>query len=61
MSTHLCEVLYTDFHDMLVLSLTVALHCYNCRTDGSIKPGNYGYHFVDLHIKKFCPFISKSL
>jgi hypothetical protein len=42
-STQLCEILYTDTQDMLVLLSTVALCYYNCCTDGRPSPGNYGY------------------
>jgi hypothetical protein len=42
MSTHLRKILYTDFHDMLVLSSTVASCYYNCCTYDSTSPGNNG-------------------
>jgi hypothetical protein len=32
---------------MLVLSSTVASRYYNCCTDGSTSPGNYGYLRID--------------
>jgi hypothetical protein len=48
MSTQLCEIVYTDSQDMLVLSSTVALCYYNCCTDSSTNPGNYGYHLAFL-------------
>jgi hypothetical protein len=38
MSAQMHEILYTESQDMLVLSSTVALHCYNCCTDGSTSP-----------------------
>jgi hypothetical protein len=50
MSTQLCEILYTDSQDMLVLSSTVASRYFNCYTDGSTHPGNYGYHLVYFDI-----------
>jgi hypothetical protein len=31
---------------MLILPSTVASHYYNCCTDDSTSPGNYGYHLV---------------
>jgi hypothetical protein len=43
------EILYTDSQDVLVLSSTFALRCYNCCTDKSTSPGNYGYHLVLLY------------
>jgi hypothetical protein len=45
-SNQLGEILYTDSQDMLALSSTVASHYYNCCTDGSTSPGNYGYPAV---------------
>jgi hypothetical protein len=33
---------YADSRDMLVLSSTVASRYYNCCTDSSTSPGNYG-------------------
>jgi hypothetical protein len=45
-STWMREILYTDSQDMLVLPSTVALRYYNCCTDGSTSPGNYGYHLI---------------
>jgi hypothetical protein len=45
-STYLHEILCTDSQDMLVLSSTVASRYYNCCTDGSTSPGNYGYPLV---------------
>jgi hypothetical protein len=44
--TQLRDILYTDSQDMLVLSSAVASRYYNCCTDGSTSPGNYGYYFV---------------
>jgi hypothetical protein len=43
-SNQLCESLFTDSQDMLVLSSNVASRYCNCCTDGSTSPGNYGYH-----------------
>jgi hypothetical protein len=45
-STELSDILHTDSENLLVLSPTVASHYYNCRTDGSISPGNDGYLLV---------------
>jgi hypothetical protein len=45
-STQLRKILYTDSKDMLILSSTVASRYYNCCTDGSFSPGNYGYPIV---------------
>jgi hypothetical protein len=42
-STQMCKILYTDSHDTIVLSSTVATCYYNCFKDGSTYPGNYGY------------------
>jgi hypothetical protein len=39
-------MLYTDFKDMIVLSSTVATRYYNCYTDASSSPGNYGFPLV---------------
>jgi hypothetical protein len=44
----LYEILYTDFQDILVLSPTIALCCYNFSTDGSTNARNYGYPVVIL-------------
>lgn len=41
MSIQLHDILYIDPLDMLVLSLTAALR-YNCCTDDTTSPGNYG-------------------
>jgi hypothetical protein len=49
MSTQLHKILYTDFQDMLVISSIVSLCYYNCCTDGSTSPGNYGCLFVLYH------------
>jgi hypothetical protein len=40
------ELLSIHSKHMLVLSFTVASHYYNCYTDGSTNPGNYGYAIV---------------
>jgi hypothetical protein len=45
-STQLREILYTDSHDIQVLSSAVASCCYNWCTIGSTNPGNYGYHLI---------------
>jgi hypothetical protein len=37
-----------DSQDMLVLSITVASHYYNCCRDGSTNPGNYEYPLIAL-------------
>jgi hypothetical protein len=37
------EIVYTDSQDMLVLTSIVAWRYYNCCTDSSTNPGNYGY------------------
>jgi hypothetical protein len=47
-SMQTCVILYTDSQDMLVLTSTVASH-YNCCTDGSTSPGNYGYHLISIY------------
>jgi hypothetical protein len=44
--TQLCEILYTDSQDMLVLPSNVASCYYNCCTDGSTSPRNYGHHLI---------------
>jgi hypothetical protein len=41
-STQLREILYTVSEDMLLVSSTVASRYYNCYTDGSTCPRNYG-------------------
>jgi hypothetical protein len=42
-SVQLCEILYTDRHDMLVRILPFAVPSrYNCCTDDSTNLGNYG-------------------
>jgi hypothetical protein len=38
---------------MLVLSRAVASRDYNCCTDGSVSPGNYGYMLVLIYCKCF--------
>jgi hypothetical protein len=38
----------TDSQNMLVLSITVASHYYNCCRDGSTSPGNHGYPLIAL-------------
>jgi hypothetical protein len=52
-STQPREILCTDSHDtrMIVLSSTVALHYYNCFTDGNTSPRNYGYMSARLTLK----------
>jgi hypothetical protein len=40
--THLHEIFYTDSQVTLVLSSAVASRYYNCSTDGSTSPRNYG-------------------
>jgi hypothetical protein len=45
-SDQLCEILYTDSRDELVLWTIVASHYYNCCTDGSTSPGNCGYSLL---------------
>jgi hypothetical protein len=48
-SIQMCGILYTDFigsKNMLVLLSTVASRYYNCCTDSSTTPGNYGYILV---------------
>jgi hypothetical protein len=42
-STQPRDILNTDSQDMLVVSCTVACHVYNCCTDSSTCPANYGY------------------
>jgi hypothetical protein len=41
--TQLCDILYTDSQNMVVLSPTVASRYCNCCIDGSTSPANYGY------------------
>jgi hypothetical protein len=41
MSTQLCEILYTDSQDMLVLSFTVASRYNTFCTNGSSNPGKW--------------------
>jgi hypothetical protein len=41
--TDMRESLHTDSQDMLLLSSTISSRCYNCYTDGSTSPENYGY------------------
>jgi hypothetical protein len=45
-STQLCEIVYIDSQDKLVLSSTIASCYYNWYTDGSFSAGNYRYHLV---------------
>jgi hypothetical protein len=49
MSTQLREILYTDSHYMLVLSSFVPSSYYECCSDGSTSPGNYGCWPVEVH------------
>jgi hypothetical protein len=39
---------------MLVLLSAVVSHYYNCCTDGSTSPGNYGYRLVCLACRILC-------
>jgi hypothetical protein len=48
-STQLRQSLNIDSQGMLVLSSTVASRYYNCCTDGSTSPGNYGYSIMPHH------------
>jgi hypothetical protein len=52
--THLREILYTDFQDMLILSPTIASCYYNCCTDGSTSLGNYGYPLIHFFLSQHC-------
>jgi hypothetical protein len=53
MATQLCDILYSNSQDMLVLSSTILSPCYDCCTDGSTSPGNYGYHLVGIDYINF--------
>jgi hypothetical protein len=46
---------------MLVLSSTVASLYYNCCTDGSTSPGNYGYPLVGFQYHGMLRFGAQGL
>jgi hypothetical protein len=46
--------LYTDSQAMLVPSFSIASRYYNCCTDGSTGPGNYGYLYLCAHGWELC-------